>query len=110
MVPDLNDVLSGCEYDWVAAQAEYSTDMMFESAEGLREPYPRLHSHGTLCSGATEVVNFLGRKLLATFQGEGVCDRSSLVCRRVGGSRIKHRVKQNWLRMYDQAGLAPDGR
>jgi hypothetical protein len=30
-----------------------------------------LHSHGTLCSGATEVVNFLGRKLLATFQGEG---------------------------------------
>ncbi len=70
-MPDLNDVLSGCEYDWVAAQADYSTDMMFESAEGLREPYPRLHSHGTLCSGATEVVNFLGRKLLATFQGEG---------------------------------------
>ena len=34
-----------------------------------------------------------------------VSDLSSLVCRRVGGSRIKHRVKQNWLKMYDKAGL-----
>ena len=28
-----------------------------------------------------------------------------MVCRRVGGSRIKHRVKQNWLKMVDKAGL-----
>ena len=40
----------------------------------------------------------MGRKLLA------IPDLSSL-CRRVGGSRIKHRVKQNWLKMYDKAGL-----
>ena len=50
-------------------------------------------------------MNFLGRKLNGNFQGEVVCDLSSFACRRVGGSRIKHRVKQNWLKMYDKAGL-----
>ena len=78
---------------------------MFKTAEGLRELYPRLLSHSTLCFGAKEVMNFLGRKLVGNFQGEVVSDLSSLVCRRVGGSRIKHRVKQNWLKMVDKAGL-----
>ncbi|MEO6624655.1 MAG: hypothetical protein ABIN37_07475 [Burkholderiaceae bacterium] len=89
----------------VAAQAEYSTDVMFKTALGLRELYPRLLSHSTLCFGAKEVMNFLGRKLVGNFRGEVVSDLSSLVCRRVGGSRIKHRVKQNWLKMVDKAGL-----
>ena len=42
---------------------------------------------------------------MGNFQGEVVSDLSSFPCRRVGGSRIKHRVKQNWLKMYDKAGL-----
>jgi len=104
-VPQLDDVLHGCEYYWVAAQAEHATDVMFKSSAGLRELYPRLLSHSTLCFGATEVMNFLGRKLVGNFRGEVVSDLSSFVCRRVGGSRIKHRVKQNWLKMYDKAGL-----
>jgi hypothetical protein len=49
------------------------------------------------------VKNFLGRKLVGNFLGEVVSDLSSLVCRRVGGSRIKHRVKQNWLKIHDKA-------
>jgi hypothetical protein len=105
VVPQLDDVLFGCEYYWVTAQAEYATDVMFKTAAGLRELYPRLLSHSTLCFGAEEVMNFLGRKLTGHFQGEIVSDLSSLACRRVGGSRIKHRVKQNWLKMYDKAGL-----
>ena len=63
-MPQLDDVLYGCEYvlglEGVAAQAEYSTDVMFKTAEGLRELYPRLLSHSTLCFGAKEVMNFLG--------------------------------------------------
>src|SRR3982751_3328965 len=58
-----------------------------------------------LCFGAKEVMNFLGRKLHGKFEGEIVSDLSSLVCRRTGGSRIKHRVKENWLKMYDKSGL-----
>ena len=38
VVPQLDDVLYGCENYWVAAKAEYSTDVMFKTAEGLREP------------------------------------------------------------------------
>jgi len=66
---------------------------------------PNYLSHSTLCFGAKEVMNFLGRKLNGNFQGEVVSDLSSLVCRRTGGSRIKHRVKENWLKMYDKSGL-----
>ena len=105
VVPQLGDVLYGCQYYWVAAQAEYSTDVMFKTAAGLRDLYPRLLSHGTLCFGANEVMNVLGRKLNGHFQGEVVSDLSSFACRRVGGSRIEPRVKQNWLKMYDKAGL-----
>ena len=98
VVPQLDDVLYGCRYPqvryWVAAQAEYSTDVMFKTAAGLRDLYPRLLSHSTLCFGAKEVMNFLGRKLSGNFQGEVVSDLASFACRRVGGSRIKHRVKR----------------
>ena len=34
-----------------------------------------------------------------------VSDLSGFLCRRVGSSRIQHRVKKNWLRMVDKAGL-----
>jgi len=78
---------------------------MFKTATGLSEPYPRLLSHSTLCFGAEEVMKFVGRKLTGRFEGEIVSDLSSLACRRVGGSRIKHRVKQNWMKMYNRADL-----
>jgi hypothetical protein len=103
--PQLQDILHGCQYYWVSAQSEYSTDIVFKTRQDLCELYPQLLSHSTLCFGAKEVMSFLGRKLNGNFQGEIVSDLSSLVCRRTGGSRIKHRVKQNWLKMYDKAGL-----
>jgi hypothetical protein len=105
VVPQLNDMLYGCEYCWAAAQAEYSTDVMSTPAAGLRDLCRRLLSHSTLCFGAREVMNFLGRKLNGSIQGGGVSDLSSQVCRRVGGARIKRGIKQNWLKMYDKARL-----
>jgi hypothetical protein len=50
-------------------------------------------------------MNFLGCKLSGNFKGEEDCDLSSFPCRRACGSRIKHQVKQNWLKLYDMAGL-----
>jgi len=41
-------------------------------------------------------MNFLGRKLHGKCEGEIASDLSGLVCRCTGGSRIKHRVKENW--------------
>lgn len=103
--PQMRDILHDRPYYWVTAQSEYSTDILFKRRQDLCELYPQLLSHSTLCFGAREVMNFLGRKLHGKFEGEIVSDLSSLVCRRTGGSRIKHRVKENWLKMYDKSGL-----
>ena len=103
--PQMRDILHDRPYYWVSAQSEYSTDILFKTRQDLCELYPQLLSHSTLCFGAREVMNFLGRKLHGKFEGEIVSDLSSLVCRRTGGSRIKHRVKENWLKMYDKSGL-----
>jgi len=105
VIPQLQDILRGCQHYWVSAQSEYSTDILFKTREELTELYPKLLGHSTLCFGAKEVMKFLGRKLHGKFEGEIVSDLSSFVCRRTGGSRIKHRVKENWLKMYDKSGL-----
>ena len=49
-------------------------------------------------------MSFLGKKIRSQFEGEVVTDVSDLSFKRIPGSRIKHRVKQNWLKMYDKAG------
>src|SRR5207244_8687520 len=61
-------------------------------------------SHGTLCFGAKQVMTFLGRKLRGNFEGEIVSDLSDF-SGRIPGCRIKHRVKENWIKMYDKSGL-----
>src|SRR5206468_10936876 len=70
----------------------------------LSELYPELLSHGTLCFGAKEVMTFLGRKLRGNFEGEIVSDLSDFAGR-MPGCRIKHRVNENWIKMYDKSGL-----
>jgi DNA-binding MarR family transcriptional regulator len=101
----LKDLLHDYEHYWVTSQSEYSTDIMFQSSSDLRELFPRLLSHSTLCFGAKEVMSFLGRKLTGNFLGEIVSDMNDGGWRRrIPGARIKHRVKENWLKMYDKAG------
>jgi len=102
--PLMTDLLKNMPYYWVTAQSEYSTDILFKSAADLNELYPRLLSHSTLCFGAKEVMSFLGRKIRSYFKGDIVSDCSDLAFKRIPGARIKHRVKQNWLKMYSKAG------
>ena len=102
--PLMADLLKSMPYYWVTAQSEYSTDILFKSPAHLSELYPRLLSHSTLCFGAKEVMSFLGRKIRPYFEGEIVSDLCDRSFKRIPGSRIKHRVKQNWLKMYDKAG------
>jgi hypothetical protein len=100
--PLLNGVLKPMSYYWVTAQSEYSTDVLFKSPAHLSELYSRLLSHSTLCFGAKEVMSFLGRKIHPQFEGEVVSDVRGF--QRIPGTRIKHRVKQNWLKMYNKSG------
>ena len=94
--------LAGMNYYWVTEQAEYSSDVLFASREKLRELYPRLLDHAAVNFSAQDILGFLGRKLHANFQGEVLTD---LKKKRYPGARVKHRVKENWLKMYDKFGL-----
>lgn len=88
-------------YYWVIDQAEYSTDVLFQSRAALAELYPRLLNHALLHFSAQDILTFLGRRLHPRFDGEVLTD-----CKkdRLPGARIKHRMKNNWLKMYDKFG------
>lgn len=94
--------LKGPSYYWVIDQAEFSTDVLFRSRAALAALYPRLLDHATLQFSAADILTFLGRKLDPRFQGEVLTDCKK---ERWPGARVKHRMKNNWLKMYDKFGL-----
>src|SRR6516225_1935169 len=91
----------GLCYYWVVDQAEYATDLIFTRREALAGLYPRLLDHAAVNSSANDILGFLGRRFHPRFDGEVLTD-----CQkgRPPGARIKHRVKNNWLKMYDKFG------
>ena len=93
--------LKGQGYYWVIDQAEYSTDVLFKDRPALADLYPRLLDHACLNFSAQDILTFLGRRLHPRFDGEVLTD-----CKkdRWPGARVKHRVKNNWLKMYDKFG------
>jgi len=93
--------LGKADYYWVIDQAEYSTDVLFQSRAQLAELYPRLLQHALLHFSATDILTFLGRRLHPRFDGEVLTDYKTS---RLPGARVKHRMKNNWLKMYDKFG------
>jgi hypothetical protein len=93
--------LRGQGYYWVIDQAEYSTDVLFQDRPALAGLYPRLLDHACLHFSAQDILSFLGRRLHPRFDGEVLTD-----CKkdRWPGARVKHRVKNNWLKMSDKFG------
>lgn len=94
------------EYYWSTYQSEWATDIMFGKAAALAHLYPRLVQHGLTSFLSPDVMRFLGRK---TPSGGGLPPRLeaevvSDVKRRPEGVRIKHRVGDNSVKMYDKQG------
>jgi hypothetical protein len=79
---------------------EYATDVMFTSADSLAELYPLLLRHAMFQFGSEEVMRFLQRRTDKRFAGEVTSDLK----RRVEGIRVKHRVEENSIKMYDKQG------
>jgi len=98
--PLLKDLLADMEYYWVVDQAEYATDVMFQSPAALKPLYDKLVKHASTCFSAEDVMKFLGRKLNGNYQGEVISDYK----KRLPGVRVKHRAKGNWIKMYDKRG------
>ena len=86
-------------YYWSIRQAEYATDVMFRDGE-LSELYPALINHAMQHFGSDDVLRFLGRRTNARFKGEVTTDLK----RYSDGVRIKHRVEENSIKMYDKQG------
>ena len=92
------------EYYWSTYQSEWATDVMFRRPAVLAHLYPRLVQHGLTTFLSPDVMRFLGRKappgggLPRRLEAEVVSD----VKRRAEGVRIKHRVGENTVKMYDK--------
>ena len=69
--------------------------MLFKDAPSLGSLFNELLRQATLSFGAEDVLHFLGRKMTPQFQGE----MKTKARRREEGSRIKHWMKQNWIKM-----------
>jgi hypothetical protein len=98
--PLFRTLLAGMAYYWVTDQFEYATDIMFKDCSVLRRLYLKLLQHAVLMFSAEDVLSFLGKKLHGLFEGEVLTDYK----KRQPGARIKHRVKANWIKMYDKFG------
>jgi hypothetical protein len=92
-------------YYWSMDEGEWASDLAFGSPKTLAELAPRLFRHAWLNFDSGDVMRFLGRKTTdqgphGKFQGEVVTDLK----RRHEGTRVKHRLNGNWIKMYDKQG------
>ena len=100
--PLLNDMLTGYPVHWVVDQAEYATDLLFKSRAALAGLYRALLDYAVRTFTPKDILGFLGRKWDRRFDGEV---HTHYEDERWFGTRIKHRMKSNWLKMYDKFGL-----
>lgn len=93
-------------YYWSFQEVEVATDVMFRDADALASLYPSLLQHSMLVCNSTDVLRFLGRRITSTFKGE----LSSNLRQRPEGLRVKHRVDENSIKMYDKALFGTEDR
>jgi hypothetical protein len=86
---------------WVVDQAEFATDLLFTNASALTGLYKKLLQFATLTFSPKDIRGFLGRKWDRRFDGDV---QTEVKTDRLLGTRIKHRMTKNWLKMYDKFG------
>lgn len=87
-------------YYWSIRQGEYATDVMFRNEASLQAIYPSLLKHAIEEFRSDDVLRFLGRRTNSSFSGRS----DSSLKKRTEGSRVKHFVEENSIKMYDKAG------
>jgi hypothetical protein len=99
--PLLSKELQGYKPRWVVDQAEFATDLLFANASALSGLYHKLLQFAALTFTPKDILGFLSRKWDRRFNGEV---QTEVKTDRVLGTRIKHRMTRNWLKMYDKFG------
>jgi hypothetical protein len=100
--PLLRKELAWFTLRWVVDQAEFATDLLFKSPTALTGLYQKLLTFANLTFTPKDVLGFFGRTAHRKFEGEV---QTALKTDRLLGTRIKHRMASNWLKMYDKFGL-----
>ena len=85
-------------YYWTIRSAEYATDVMFKDSAYLKELYKRLVHHAIESFSSEDVMRFLQRRTNILFKNEVISD----IRKRAEGTRIKHRIEENSIKMYDK--------
>ena len=87
-------------YYWSADETEWATDVMFRSREDLAEVYPGLVRHSVTHVGCQNVLHYLGRPGTVAHYSEAEITTSVLT--RHEGTRCKHAINSNSIKMYDK--------
>lgn len=88
----------GQSYHWSIRQIEYSTDLMFKSAEILTPLYDCLSRQSVLAADAPRVASFLGKKITPALAQE----IGSRLSTRIEGRCIKHSMGAASVKVYDK--------
>jgi hypothetical protein len=99
--PLLNKELACYRARWVVDQAEFATDLLFRTPATLTGLYQKLLQFATVTFTPKDILGFLGRKWDRRFDGDV---QTEVKTDRLLGTRIKHRMTKNWLKMYDKFG------
>ncbi len=86
------------KYHWSIMQAEYATDIVFKKQKDLQAIYNDLISTAIHIVKPENIATFLSRKLDPRYQGE-MGNNYNI---RLEGSRIKHIMGKNTIKMYDK--------
>ncbi len=84
-------------YYWCIDACEVSTDLMWRNRPSLLGILDDLFDYALRAFSADDVVRFLGLKCRPK-----TAQLETRHARRPEGRRIKHRVRQNWLKLYDK--------
>jgi hypothetical protein len=84
-------------YYWCIDACEVSTDLMWRKRTGLVGVLDDVFDYAIRAFSADDVVRFLGLKCRPR-----TGDVETRHARRPEGRRLKHRVRQNWLKLYDK--------
>lgn len=97
--PVINDFKS--QYHWSIMQAEYATDIVFKRRQDLKLIYDQVIRTAIHTVKPENIATFLGRKLHGNYQDEMGNNFNT----RIEGTRIKHTMGKNSVKMYDKFGL-----
>jgi hypothetical protein len=93
-------------YYWSVEAGEYATDFAFRSREDLQRLYGQWVHYATELLQSGDVLRFLGYPVTKTGRctGRPPGEIVTMIKELVEGTRVKHRVGKNSVKMYDKFG------